>query len=825
MSPRRWGTLRWILAAILIALAARVVFHELRDFHYAGALAYLGRLSLSRIALALLATAGSYAALAACDALAARQAATPLPLRRTVFASFVSSAVSNTAGMSGLAGGTLRYRLYKGWGLTPGEAARVVGFSTATFWLGFLTLGGAILTVHPLLVPRLFGPLLLTVPLLYLLVTATTHRVAVASLQLTTGVVDWTCAAMVFCVLLPAGRVSLLTALAVFLAAQFAGVLSNVPAGAGVFEAAVIAALSRTVGLNALMGALLAYRAIYYLLPLALAGLLVAGREIRRRRDSLVSLGRGVVRTVSLVVPSLFSVVLFAGGSMLLVSGVTPAEPWRVTLLQTNIPLAVVEMAHLLGSLSGAGLLFLARGIQRRLNGAYFLSLAMLGAGIVASLLKGLDYEEATLLALIVLALLPYRTQFYRRTSLIDEPFSFGWISAIALAVASSVWLGFFVYRNIAYSPALWWHFSFSGDAPRFLRGSLAVAAVVLAFSVRKLLHPAPPDLPSPTEAELAKAAGISRSSPGTPGYLVLLGDKTLLFDDPATAFLMYGVQRRSWVAMGDPAGPAEAARALAWRFFEEADRNNGWPVFYQVRRAYLPVYIELGLQLVKLGEEARVRTETFTLSGRDRKALRHSVRKAENDGVTFSVHADASTLMEDLRTVSDSWLSARNTREKGFSLGSFDERYVRRLPVAVVRRRGEVVAFANLWGDDAREELTIDLMRHSAQAPAGMMDFLFASLILYAKEQGYGWFNLGHAPLSGVVARAQGPLWGRAAALGVEHGSRFYNFQGLRQYKEKFDPVWEPLFLASPGGIRLPFILSDVAALVSRGTRGIFKR
>jgi phosphatidylglycerol lysyltransferase len=816
---------RHVFSATLFVVALRIVFTELQRFRYHDAVSSLGRLQPMQIALALLATAGSYAALAACDALATRAASHRLPLRRTAFASFVSSAVSNTVGMAGVAGGTLRYRLYTGWGLPPGDAARVVGFTASTFWLGFLTLGGAILTVHPLIVPRAAGPLLLAVPLLYLMVTAASHRVGIASLQLVTGVVDWTCAAAVFCALLPSGRVPLLTGLAVFLGAQLAGVVSNVPAGMGVFEAAVLAALAPAAGANALVGTLVAYRAIYYIVPLAGAGALVATQEVRRRRGQLTALGRGVGRTISLFVPQLFSAILFVDGVVLLASGVTPSEPLRITLLQTTVPLLAVELGHLLGSLAGAGLLFLARGIQRRLDGAWLLSLALLATGIAASLLKGLDYEEAILLASTFAFLLPCRRQFYRRTSLLEEPFSLGWITAIALAVASSVWLGFFVYRNIAYSPALWWHFSYGGDAPRFLRGTLAVAAALLLFSVRKLLRPAPLELPSVPEEDLTHAASIARAYPGTPGFLVLLGDKSLFFDDAREAFLMYAVQGRSWVAMGDPAGPKNAARSLAWHFFEEADRHNGWPVFYQVRAAHLPVYVELGLRLLKIGEEARVRTESFTLSGNARKALRHTVRKLENDGVTFEVTADASPLLGDLREVSDSWLASRKTREKRFSLGAFDDDYLRRLPVAVVRRRGRVVAFANVWGDDAREELTVDLMRHAAEAPPGVMDFLFVQLILHAGAEGYRWFNLGHAPLSGVEARMQGPLWGRAAALGIEHGGRFYNFQGLRQYKAKFDPEWEPVFLASPAGILLPRILGDIAALTSGGVKGILMR
>ena len=97
------------------------------------------------------------------------------------------------------------------------------------------------------------------------------------------------------------------------------------------------------------------------------------------------------------------------------------------------VPLPVVELSHLLGSLSGALLLLLAWGLMRRLNGAYLLTLATLGAGIVFSLLKGFDYEEALALGAMLLLLLPCRKYFYRKTSLADEPFTWGWTAAVAV--------------------------------------------------------------------------------------------------------------------------------------------------------------------------------------------------------------------------------------------------------------------------------------------------------------------------------------------------------------------------------------------------------
>lgn len=94
--------------------------------------------------------------------------------------------------------------------------------------------------------------------------------------------------------------------------------------------------------------------------------------------------------------------------------------------------------------------------------------------------------------------------------------------------------------------------------------------------------------------------------------------------------------------------------------------------------------------------------------------------------------------------------------------------------------------------------------------------------MMLWGRDQGYDWFNLGMAPLSGMESSESAPLWHKLGHWVAHHGEHFYNFEGLRRYKEKFDPVWSPKYLICPGGLALPRILADVGGLVSGGLKGI---
>ena len=837
-----------LLGVVLFAVALWVLHVELRHYSYHEVLHEFRSLPAHRIWLAALLSAASYLLLTGYDTLGLAYARHALPYRRTALASFVGHAFSNAVGLAVISGGSVRLRLYSGWGLSALAITKVIAFCGATFWLGFMAVAGVVFAAEPLAVPaalhlpfvgvRPLGVAFLVAVAAVLLVSARRRRPfrvrglefpvpspGLLAGQLMISALDWLAVgAALYVLLAPGPRLSFAAFFGIYLLAQIAAVASQVPGGLGVFEGVMLLLLGPAVPAAAALGALLAFRVVYYLVPLAAAAALLAAHELLGRREGVRRAARVFGRWAPSIVPHVLAITCFLGGAILLFSGATPAARWRLASLRTLIPLPVLELSHLVGSIAGAALLLLANGIQKRLDGAYLTAVSLLSVGVVVSLLKGLDYEEALALALMLAALLPSRRHFYRRASLTGEWMSPAWIAATALVLLASVWLGFFSYKHVEYSNDLWWKFAFSGDAPRFLRATVGALGVALLFAVARLLRPAPPAAASVGGDDLARVRAIVERSPRTQANLALLGDKRFIFSEDGDAFIMYGVSGRSWVALGDPVGPADAMSELVWRFGELCDRHADWPVFYEVGRNQLHLYLDLGLTVMRLGEEARVRLDEFTLEGHDRKWLRHVHRRLEAEGCSFEIvpREGVPALIPDLKVVSDAWLAAKGTREKGFSLGLFSPEYVSQFAVAVVRREGRLAAFANVWTAADREELSVDLMRFLRDAPNGVMEYMFVKLMLWGREQGYRWFNLGMAPLSGMQEHALAPLWMRLGALLYRHGENFYNFQGIRQYKDKFAPVWEPKYLASPGGLALPRIVTNVAALIAGGLRGV---
>jgi len=336
--------------------------------------------------------------------------------------------------------------------------------------------------------------------------------------------------------------------------------------------------------------------------------------------------------------------------------------------------------------------------------------------------------------------------------------------------------------------------------------------------------------LPPPAAADLEAARAVIERSGRAISHLALLGDKRLLFDGDRTAFVMFGVRGKSWVALGDPVGPVGSVPAMVSAFREICRRHRARPAFYHVEETNLPLYLDMGLSVYKIGEEALLPLGSFSPAGGAHQKFRQLAHRFEREGIRFRLVAPAEVppLLPALRAVSDSWLRRKHGREKGFSLGYFREDYLARFPVALVLKEGRVAAFTNVRLGAGRSELSGDLLRYDpAMTAPGIIDYLFWRLILWGKEEGYAFFNLGMAPLAGLRKRGvspplPSPFWNRFGTFLFHFGEHFYHFRGLRAFKEKYHPIWVPQYLACPGGLRLPRVLADLTALISRGFKGI---
>ncbi|HEX9858823.1 MAG TPA: phosphatidylglycerol lysyltransferase domain-containing protein, partial [Paracoccaceae bacterium] len=644
------------LAVGLFALGLYALYRLLAPVDLNDVLDHIRATPWSTLALALLATLGGYLALVGYDWSALRYIGKPLPLPVVVTGGLMAYAFGNTIGLSAVSGGAVRYRVYSGLGLDGYDVAAVSTFAAVSFGFAATVVGLGALALHPMALAAVlpFPPALvrlaaaggilgIVVPLLvagwrrgelrYGRFVLRAPSLPVLGGQVLFSLCDISFSALALYVLLPETGLSFLTFLAVFAAATMAGIVSHVPGGVGVFETVVIASMPTGTPVDKIAAALLLYRMTYYLVPFVLALIVLALYEVwlalgATRAAPLGAVGRALAAmspalgAVAPLAPVVLAAAIFGSGLWMTFAALIPPTSEAAEALERVFPLAFVEGGVLLSSALGAGLIVLALGVARRSMGAYLLALGTMAAGVVVALAQGFDIQRAGVLALIFVILLPFRREFNRRTTLTHAGSSLGWTVLVLSTVFAFGFVLFFANKSTAYGHELWWQFAIDDSAPRALRAGLVASLAVGVGALFLLLHTPRLRPTLPDAATLTRARRIIRTGNRPDAGFALMGDKTLLISDTGDALLMFGVRGRSWVAFGGPVGAREAATELAWTFVDEARRAGARPVFYEVGQADLPLMLDLGLSLYKLGEEAMVDLAAFGLAEPKRAAV-----------------------------------------------------------------------------------------------------------------------------------------------------------------------------------------------------------
>ena len=837
--PPRSNPVPLLLALLAFAAAIYAIHGRLDHMSMHQVYGRFAALSWPSVLIAFAGMLASYAMAVLRDGLTLRHLGLARSWRDLAFISFTAQAVGNSLGEAELTGGNVRTRIYGGLGLSEDESAAVSRLVRISLTVGALALSGLGLVFESAAFPVHFGlPDQAAIGIGCVLLALVLWHIGNASLlgpggwqgvmtRVAVSFADWTAAALVLFALLPEETaIGFAAFVPIFALACLAGGLSGLPGGIGVFEA-VILLLVPASPVEGLVASLIAFRVIYYLVPLVLAATGMSRRLLTRHGPALQGIGRGAGDIATLFAPVVFGLLAFASGTYILVAAMTPALIAPLKAAARYLPVPVIELSHFLASIIGLFLLIVANGLSRRLSHAWMVAMGLLVAGGVLTLTKGATLDEALPL-LIVLALLGLaRPAFYRATPLAETRLTPVMALAVIATLGAVIWLGFFSYQHVEYRDDLWWQVALEGGASRFLRAAGGVSVLAVLYFAWNWLRPqhTPPAEALPMEDVGQIIAGADLARPDA--ALALSGDMRFHLSPSRRSFIMFGVRGGHWVAMGEPVGLAEEIPSLVWSFREAADAAGAGIVFYAIGRNFLPLAVELGLAVQKIGETAIVPLADFTLEGSDRSRLRQVYNRAGRDGVSFEVLApeDVPAHMDRLHEISDEWLDAHGGAEKGFSLGRFDPDYIANFPIAIARLEGEIVAFANLWPGAGKHEIAIDLMRFSAAAPRAVMDYLFISAMLWAKEAGYQRFDLGMAPLSGLEAHRLAPAMTRVGAFLFEHANAVYGFEGLRSYKGKFHPEWEPLYLAAPNARELPGALADVAILTSGGLTRIFHK
>lgn len=589
--------------------------------------------------------------------------------------------------------------------------------------------------------------------------------------------------------------VSLKDILPLFIASSVIGIVSMIPGALGSFDVLMILGLS-SLGVPRATSViwLLLFRLVYYVIPLLFGGIFffdTTWKSVNRQYS-------GIPKNLALELFHKIEVfLLYFSGIMIVLLATIPQGFSKIPWLRMINIYHYHIISQFPNIILGFLLLVMGCGIAARVKRAYWPTIGLLIIAVLYTFFFDFSLIALVILGIMLFMIVVSRSELYREQLV----YSWQWMTVDGLIIGTLVILYTIigVYNHTGHHHRKLLSFFLFPSEKLWLFGFIAiliVAVVMLIFF--RYLEGSKHQIGVPLEEDRVLKI-LNQHGGNVDSQLAFLGDKLFYYYNDGkedTVFFQFSTFNDKCIVMGDPVGKRADFEAAIQQFLEEADLWCYRPIFYETNESSVITLHEMGYDFIKMGEQALVDLNTFTTAGKKMKGTRSTFNKITKEGYQFEVIQPPfdDAFLDTLQEISDTWLNGR--KEKGFSMGFFSRDYLKRAPIAVVKNAdGKIVSFANFMPTYNKKVGTIDLMRHGADAPSGSMDFLFIHLFEYMKEQGFQYFDLGMAPLSNVGYSKKSFTQERIAHLVYEFGSRFYSFQGIRDYKAKYSPTWIPRY------------------------------
>ncbi|QQK08121.1 bifunctional lysylphosphatidylglycerol flippase/synthetase MprF [Miniphocaeibacter halophilus] len=593
-------------------------------------------------------------------------------------------------------------------------------------------------------------------------------------------------------------EISLMESCIVYVLATIVGIISMIPGGLGSFEVACMV-LFKMMGYGEpnIVFSLLICRICYTIIPW-LVGLILL--MISPKDES----GEQVFEKANFM-SLLLSFSVLMTGVIIILSVAMPRLFIKIRVMGRLFPDYMIMFNRRFTLVIGILLVVLSNGIKNMVKVAHNLSVMLLTIAAIIYLSKGRSYIEAVICIVIAMALLLNRRYFQASTGRLNKSHLIKNSVFVFL-----IFITYIIFFNITHKVDFLngtgkYSLDFIKNYPIYVLFSPLVAILVLA--VMAGINRKHVEFKKNTDEGMEIFNKFYEKYPYTPyTHLFYMDDKNYFLNEKGTVMFLYRPYKDNILVLGDPAGEPDDFEDAIDELIEWAYGNKMKVCFYQITGKYLEDYMSIGFRFLKIGESATVDVQNFNLAGKRNKVLRKTINSMETKGLSFKVIEPPydNKTMEELKAVSDEWLGKRE--EMHFSLGAFEESYLNRAPIFVIENEvGEIEAFANMMPIKGSKVLSIDLMRHKNDAPDGIMDMLFITIIEWAKENGYEYFDLGIAPLSNVGNKRYSSTKEKLVNLAYEYGNKIYGFKGLRKYKNKFNPEWSSVFIAYKDDLSLP--------------------
>jgi phosphatidylglycerol lysyltransferase len=518
------------------------------------------------------------------------------------------------------------------------------------------------------------------------------------------------------------------------------------------------------------------------------------------------------------------TLVTAGSGLVNIFSVISIRHPERFAVVRDMFPLEFIHLSRFVVLFLGFTLVITSINIYKRKRRAYLLTIMLSILSFGFHLLKGLNIEEASFSLLILMILYLVRHTFRVKSSLPNLRRGILRLAVVlVLAILYGV-AGFWFLdpqqfgTNFHFQEAIRQTFLFLGlignseliprtHYARWFLDSLYLTSIgAIIYSLWALFRPVRYIYHTlPLERVRAKQI-VEKYGRHDLDFFKFWSDKSFFFLE--NSFLAYRVGINTAVVLADPVGPLDEIERIIAAFQSYCEENDWKLIFHQTLPDYLEIYEKLGFTKIKIGDDAIVDLTNFTLEGRANKEQRHYLNKFEKLGVQVTRYPPPvpNEVLTKTKGVSDEWLRIGGHRERGFTLGCFEETYLRNTTiVAAIDAQENMLAFVNLIPSYRPGEATIDLMRRREQAPGGIMDYLFVKVFLLCQEKGFTRFSLGMAPMSGFKEGEPATAEEKAIHSFMRHLNFLFSFKGLYEFKAKYASSWEPRYVVLRSILDLP--------------------
>lgn len=827
------STMQVVFVVVIVFMACRELFKIVISMDKKLFITYSNKLTFTNLFIIIILGLISYLPLSFYDLIINKSLDINLPKRRIYKYSWISSSISNVVGFAGVTAIFLKNYFYKNYindsNKLYKEVTKVVGLNLSGFSLVCLIYSFWNLIANKnfdnvfwvSLAIGLYLPIVLSICTYRSIKSRDKNAYMINIKIILTSILEWiTTVILIYGLIVILDiKVSFSQFAPIYVSAIIVAIISMVPGGVGTFDLTLILGLQKfNVPSEKVILLIILYRISYYIVPLLIGIFLYIS-------DLYIKINNSTRELISRINSKVSHYILII---MLLISGLSLIFGYDIYIekyfpnKETIFNMNIVEFSVNISIILGFMLIVLATVIYTEVEGIYYALIGILSLLTLVCFSNKYSSFEYIYLSISWVLIILSKKRFYKK----------GFIYRVKNLIRSILFilLVFAVNLSVTYS-TIKYYMNLDSTAidyipietikafynpiikSIFIGTTISILSIIFIFTRNKYNKFPKGYLNKEQVNNIILKYGGSNVA-----HYIFLNDKYVYVNNKKDVVFQYEISSDKIIVLGEPIGNKSSFFEAVEEFLDLTDLYGYTVAFTGIGEEIMPVLRDLGYEFMKIGRDAIVDLSEFSLIGSKNKSNRQAVNRIKNAGYKFSIINPPYTeeLFNKLKEISDEWLHGK--KEKGFCVGFLDKDYIEMDKLAVVRdKEDNIKGFATIMPMYDNETLSVDLMRFKRIKLNGLMDYMFANIFEYCKENGYSYFNLGLVPLDEVGNNRHAFFIEKVAYQIFLHGNYFYSFSGLKRFKDKYANCWESRYIAYKKGTSIIITIIQLTNIINK--------